>query len=966
MNKYILLCLFLFFEISCICGKEIYQESISIPIERKSDVVIVGGTTAAVSAAATLSKNGIDVLLVTNKPYLGEDITSTLTLESQILSELNSSNLFSSYNINYSPSPLYVKSLFSKVLEDNNVEVIYSSYPTDVCLDKDNNICGLVIGNRAGRQYLKTKLVIDATKNSIISRISGIKILNDTSFISEMYRNVITKYNGDTIFNRIKLPFTCERYSYKYMQELEQKSRDITYSDSLLFGADNIQYLPSEYVECRKSSKEFSSFELSHFRVKNIPNLLLFSEYADIPKKMMYYLNNNYHELINLVEKLSNDLVDEVRYADFKELKDVENIPGKPLKGYKIKEIKLGLRSSSLKNAKKEYVDVPAVNIPIIADYDVVVVGGGTSGAPAAISAARAGSSVLVVEYLSGLGGTATLGMIGKPHYGIKNGFASTVPFPDNRNYSIEYKMEWYRKELKKCGADIWFESMGCGVVMDENKVKGVVILTPAGRKIVMADMIIDATGNADLAIAAGASYMYGDIENGKIALQGSGMPTRNLIGTYYNTDYLLVDDVDIIDVSSTIDGVTQVKYREGSYDVSPIIQNRERRRIIGEEKISYIEQIAGKGYKDVIVYSHSNYDSHCYPTSLYFSLLPHDSQSMKANNPAPGGNCSTPFRALIPKGLDNILVVGISISMDRDVTALVRMQYDLSNQGYAAGYAASMAIKRNIPIREISIKELQNHLVEIGSLSDSIITNQIEFPLKDSLIYNAINDYGCSKNPKQAGKPLAIILSHKEIALPILKKKVNSTTGYEQLMYAKLLGVLGCDEGVDVLINELNRIGDWQPKILQGSMACFAHLPTLQDELITAITYSGSEKAYDILIDKLSHLSDDVTLSHHFSIMHGLEYLKNKSACKYLAELLSKNGMSGYYILNIQDLKQTLKNDGKRQLWRTKALREITIARVLYICGDYNDVGKNILLKYSKDLRGLFVRHANYILNNY
>ena len=129
-----------------------------------------------------------------------------------------------------------------------------------------------------------------------------------------------------------------------------------------------------------------------------------------------------------------------------------------------------------------------------------------------------------MVEYQEGLGGVGTLGLIGKPYHGRNVGFAAEVPFPKD---NIEPKMEWYRSEIEKAGGEIWLGVLGCGAYLEGNKVKGVVIAAPEGRFVVMANIVIDATGNADVAIDAGADYMYGEIENGDIALQGTGLPSR-------------------------------------------------------------------------------------------------------------------------------------------------------------------------------------------------------------------------------------------------------------------------------------------------------------------------------------------------------------------------------------------------------------------------------------------------------
>jgi len=65
--------------------------------------------------------------------------------------------------------------------------------------------------------------------------------------------------------------------------------------------------------------------------------------------------------------------------------------------------------------------------VPVLGEYDVVIVGGGTAGAPAGIAAARQGAKTLVVEYLHGLGGIGTMGLIGKYYYGYREGFTKEL-----------------------------------------------------------------------------------------------------------------------------------------------------------------------------------------------------------------------------------------------------------------------------------------------------------------------------------------------------------------------------------------------------------------------------------------------------------------------------------------------------------------------------------------------------------
>ena len=155
----------------------------------------------------------------------------------------------------------------------------------------------------------------------------------------------------------------------------------------------------------------------------------------------------------------------------------------------------------------------------MIGRYDTVVVGGGTGGAAAGIGAARAGARTLVIEHLHGLGGVGTLGRIAIYYNGNKAGFNAEVereitaladekfePRSIHKNipFDIETKMEWLRKEINKAGGEVWYLTLGVGSVVQDKRFTGVVVATPEGRGVILANTVIDSTGNSVIPHCAG------------------------------------------------------------------------------------------------------------------------------------------------------------------------------------------------------------------------------------------------------------------------------------------------------------------------------------------------------------------------------------------------------------------------------------------------------------------------------
>jgi hypothetical protein len=258
-------------------------------------------------------------------------------------------------------------------------------------------------------------------------------------------------------------------------------------------------------------------------------------------------------------------------------------------------------------------------------------------------------------------------------------------------------------------------------------------------------------------------------------------------------------------------------------------------------------------------------------------------------------------------------------------------------------------------------VRALQKHLVQIGNLPKDVLTHEDSFPLPDTLVHEAVREYG---DPAQSRgtrcKALAIILSHTEKARPFLKLAFASATGEARLTYAKLLGFMGEQDVVPILITKLREIDRWDAKIFQGSMAEYAHLPTPVDALILALGRTRDRRAMPVLLEKLDTLDSNVTLSHYRSLALAIEQMADPTAAEPLARLLNKHGMRGHVMRGLEPLSDR-PQDQRRRLG---SLREIILARALYRCGDWQGLGEETLNDYREDIRGLFARHAHVVLS--
>ena len=866
------------------------------------------------------------------------------------------------------PRPMHVKKTLDDALLAAGVKFLYGCYPTDVLRDGSGNPCGIVMANRAGRQAVVAKVIVDATDRATVARLAGAEVSPFPGGVQTFKRVVIGGeiLAGENMTARvIDPPFRGgpggkEYQIIEYTLEIpvaedtpacwaaaDQLARSMTYHPEQQFTSDALFQVPPDAVSADASASQEAPRNvirelLRPFRPRGVRGVYVLGGCVDVPREQAAKLLRPV--MLMATGSFLGKAIGEMVHGQ--DPPGGVHVPGEmaknPAATGDVGELLVGVRPVQ----ELDTVPQQARSLPVLGRYDVVVIGGGTGGAPAGIGAARYGAKTLVVEYLQGLGGVGTTGAIAGYYWGNRVGFTATVG--GGTRWIIEEKKEWYRSELLTAGADIWFGTLGCGAFVDQGQVKGAVVVTPQGRGVVLADVVIDSTGNADVAVAAGSKYRYTD--HTELAMQGTGLPPRDLGAKYKNTDFTIADETDVVDIWHLF-VYSKDKYAE-AFDQGRLVDTRERRRIVGDFTMNILDQVLERTYPDTIEVAYSNFDTHGYTIAPYLELEHPGKQ---------GYYISLPYRCLLPTGLKGILVCGLAVSAHRDAVPMIRMQPDIQNQGYAAGRAAAMCVADGVDLRDVDIRALQNHLIEIGNIPESVLTDQDSFPLPAERIAAAVESI------TDGFSGVAVLLAQPDLARPLLQEAYARAEGDDKLVYAHVLAVLGDDTGVETLIAAVRGADAWDEGWNYVGMGQFGRALSPLDQLIVALGRAGDRKAVPVIVEKLKTLTAEDEFSHHRAVALALELLGDSQAAKPLAGLLTQPGMAGHVHYTIEDAREKDQaSDGGTNAVQTRreSLRELSLARALYHCGDYGNVGTQILTKYTEDLRGHFSRHAKAVLD--
>ena len=955
---------------TCAAGAaEMTEPATSLPLVQDVDVVVVGGTCGAVAAAEAAAKAGAKVFLATSYPSLGEDVAGTL----RVWNESPQGNVYT--------TPLEIKKALDKTLLDAGVTFLTGSYVTDVLTDGSGAPAGVVMANRSGRQAVRAKVIIDATERGAAARAAGATVTPFPVGEHQVTRIVIggnapesggnvRKHDGwqpdkEVLQLSGKTKVTPALYECAFpvrfadggaraFAEARQQAADRTFDKMQLDAADRFLFIAPDHIRSVKAMAGKEELSLDALRPANVPHLYVLSQMADVPRDMAAkFANPDTAGIIGA--KLGSHAAAEAKTRPAPT--DVR-LRGKAADGTAadIREVR-GTLTVPYSNASGN-IPADARPLPVLAETDLVVVGGGTTGGPAAVGAVRNGVKTLVIEHLYELGGVQTAGMITGYYYGNQRGFTSEIDEGVKATgiWKSQAKAEWYRAAIRKGGGEVWFGSMATGALMEGKRLRGIVVVTPEGeRGIVLAKAVIDATGNSDIAAAAGEPTEF--YQPDELINQGVGQAVIRLGAGGHNNDFSFVDDTDASDICFF--GLRTRQMTEAGWDVSQLVNSRERRRLVGVHQMKALDFLTARTFPDTIVQYRSRFDLHGGASGDFFThknIRQRNHVTLEANGP---------YRALLPQTTDGLLVAGVGMSAERDAMSILRMQPDLQNQGYAAAYAVYLALNGGCELRDIPVKTLQKHLVEKGIIPESVLADKDSYPLHDNTLKLATHDVMFN----YAG--LQYLFADPERAKPHLLAKYKELSTHSSgrdpevsLVYAHILAALGEPAGEEELIEWVKTHGrgdTWADGLASGANRMNAYL--------LALGRIKSTNAVPVIVAKILDAAKPTTntnFEHYRVLALTCQMIGDPAFAAPLAKLLEAPKIAGHAIKMSADLPPVPEYTSRTNYShkeKTATLREVNLAAALYRLGDHEGKGAAILNAYAADPRGFYANYARRVL---
>lgn len=379
----------------------------------------------------------------------------------------------------------------------------------------------------------------------------------------------------------------------------------------------------------------------------------------------------------------------------------------------------------------------PRRELPVLHRTQVLVVGGGPAGVAAAIAARRAGADVALVERYGHFGGLWTgglvllvLGHIVKGNRQVCQGLGeemmrrldgmdgAIIHRERGRNPTVDAEAVKYLmvEMVEEAKIEVFLHAWGVDAVMEGSAVRGAVFESKSGRQAVLADVVVDATGDGDVFAAAGAAFEHRSHNVGLVSRIGNldrvdrsrvpegrkprrlGSPTPVPGMNWWNLRGPEVDGLDVKVLTRMemqhrkfiwrhIQKVRSTPGYEKTYlaETAPQLGVRITRVLRALETVTLAGLRANRKFADVVGVGGASNAEH--------------------------QEWQIPYRALVPESVDGVLAAGRCIACDRRMADLVRLIPNCFVTGHAAGVAAAVAARAGCRPRDVEVPEVQKIL---------------------------------------------------------------------------------------------------------------------------------------------------------------------------------------------------------------------------------------------------------------
>lgn len=417
----------------------------------------------------------------------------------------------------------------------------------------------------------------------------------------------------------------------------------------------------------------------------------------------------------------------------------------------------------------------PARDVPVLAEYDAIVCGGGPSGCAAALYAARHGARTLLVEKEGSLGGAPVtqnvvpiLSTNGVDFQGVWHEWARALTKRDGiTEISREPRLgtRWYVGSvdpeavkyawdglLSEAGVDLLHLALVAGAIVEDGVIRGLLVETKAGRRAVMAERVIDCTGDADVCAAAGVPWeqglggkpwamgvslnaWYGGVPTAEDYVPGTGNPVGGTGRSLGNSPLFQAGLLRMLRIDPLDPWHLTRALREGRAQVWERFQNKRKqpgqeslflagiadrpgvrssRRVCGLATATGGDAWEFRKYPDGIARSSWEIDIHPAESATGKGVdLESEEYEPHKRRAEQGDYFDIRYGCLVPEGVDNLLVAGRCISAEHEAQASLRIQQTCMATGQAAGTAAALSLKEDVSPRELDAEMLVRQLAE-------------------------------------------------------------------------------------------------------------------------------------------------------------------------------------------------------------------------------------------------------------